>query len=338
MKKAVVSVIAVLLAVTMLAGCSMTPAQLLGKAKTLASGAIDKIKSADIPSPVISADTEKAHYSWAQAYLEIIDICKSRNGVFSETINENTEVTSREGLFICSLFDWNEDGTPELMVGFSPKGAKSLNFEKLSVYTYSEGKAAALLSEIPGGRDDGEEANTVKLLKNEDGKYYIEVAHSYDDGAKNDYCVYSFDGAKVDCTKFYYGTVDSDEATGEEVTEEPTTAPEETTAEAAEEENEDASQAENEEETEETETEAETETTVPSHHTSDEYSYFCIDGRRCSRTEFYEKRNEIDFTNAQIINCEENVDYSQLVEFLSGKLGDYIDPVSKAEYLNSTQG
>ena len=328
MKKSCSVLVVLCLIISLFAGCAYSPLDYI------------KEKSIDVnPASVI----DKTEYTWPQAYSEVLSVCASRCGAFNEIKDKDGEVTARTGVFFAGLFDWNSDGTPELYVGSSAEDSASLNAESFEVYSYINGKAVPVLSEKPGAdvQTDAEN-NTVSLIKSDDGNI-IGVSHSFDSGKKNDRCFYTFDGEKVTCVKLYYGAVAEDtktEETEETTTAEETTAApeEETTAEeAVTDENGETVTSGEEEETEENETTAAEETTTAPETFRGSYSYFSIDGRDCSRSEFNASLNKYALMNSVEIDLSQGADTSVLAAFLSGSAAQYTDAYTGSTYVSGAK-
>lgn len=329
MKKACSVLMILCVFISLFTGCSFSPLDYI------------KEKSIDVnPASVI----DKTEYTWPQAYSEVLSVCTSRYGEFTEAKGKDDEVVSRTGVFFAGLFDWNSDGTPELFIGSSGKDSKTAGAENFEVYSYINGKAVPVLSEKPGINEGDGEENTVSLIKSDDGNI-VGVSHSFNGGKKNDRSFYTFDGEKVTCVKLYFGAVAEDakvDETAEETTtkEETTTAPEEETTEAETDENGEtvsADDAEEAEETQEAETKEQEETTTAPETFKGSYSYFSIDGNECSKGEFNAKLSEYTSMNSVEIDCSAGSDISVLQAFLSGSAAQYTDPYSGIIYASDAK-
>ncbi|MBQ6265561.1 MAG: hypothetical protein IJK60_08960 [Clostridia bacterium] len=326
MKKTCCVLLILSLVVTLFAGCSFSPVDYI------------RTKGAEVnPAAVI----DKTEYTWPQAYSEVLSVCGSKYGTFTETKGKDDEVVSRSGVFFAGLFDWNSDGTPELFIGSSGKDSKSASAENFEVYSYINGKAVPVLSEKPGANAEDEE-NTVSLIKSDEGNI-IGVSHSFSGGKKNDRSFYTFDGEKVACAKLYFGAVAEDakvDETAEKTTaaQETTTLPEEeTTAEepVTDENGEPVTADETGEEENET-TEAE-ETTASPETYNGSYTYFSIDGKDCTASEFNAKLNSYNSLNTVDIDLSQGADISVLSAFLSGSAPQYTDPYSGIIYASDAK-
>ncbi|MBQ8016051.1 MAG: hypothetical protein IJ264_07715, partial [Clostridia bacterium] len=79
-------------------------------------------------------------------YLEIIKDYEERYGVYTETTDEY-DMNGYSGVYFCELFDWNTDGTPELMIGYTKYFAILYNIEYISVFGVENGEVRQLLNE-----------------------------------------------------------------------------------------------------------------------------------------------------------------------------------------------
>lgn len=340
--------------VFMLSGCSFSPSSLL--------------QGKDIQ--VEFTEAQKANYSWADSYGETLGIYRSRKGNFSEVIDDSQGlgvVKDRKGVFFCNLFDWNADGTPEMVVGYSDGKKESLNAQSLEVYSYNGSFAKPLLIEAPGSEySQKSDTNTVKFIKHDDGTYTIRIAHSYGNGEKNDYCFYSFENDEVKCTKLYFGSIGADEelsappettTAAPETEKESTTVVEEESSSPAEEEEDkevessaeagdeeipedkaatSAEEAIAEDTTEEKSKESEEETTKVPETTKKakkaKIKYYRIDDKDCTEEEFNTRLSELDSDNAIIINLDEGTDVTALFNYLTGTAKEYNDPVFEGAF------
>ncbi len=79
-------------------------------------------------------------------YLDIIKDYEERCGVYTETTDEN-DMKYYSGVYFCELFDWNVDGTPELVIGYTKTSEIWYNIEYLTVYGIENGEVRQLLNE-----------------------------------------------------------------------------------------------------------------------------------------------------------------------------------------------
>jgi co-chaperonin GroES (HSP10) len=91
-------------------------------------------------------DDDKITADYKTEYLSVIEDYEERYGVYTEITNEY-DTKGYKGVYFCELFDWNTDGTPELMIGYAKDFAIWFNIEYISVYGFENGKAVQLLNE-----------------------------------------------------------------------------------------------------------------------------------------------------------------------------------------------
>lgn len=118
------------------------------------------------------------------------------------TDSENNYYT---GILFADLFDWNLDGVPELMVGYSLEDEISYNVQYLDIYTIENDKAERILTtdmHASYGALDG--SQSIKFGYGKDGTLYLGVANSEtEEMTVLGETYYSFRNGKVEYTRFY---------------------------------------------------------------------------------------------------------------------------------------
>ncbi len=146
-------------------------------------------------TPVVAELTDELK----KEYLSIIRDYEERYGVYTEESEIRDDIPggieSYRGVYLCELFDWNTDGVPELMVGYTKTYNSSYNFEYLAVYGIENGEVRQLVAQRFNHEHlslDG--TQSFKLAKGTDGLVRLVLANDeaeewYNSGV--DYVSYS---------------------------------------------------------------------------------------------------------------------------------------------------
>lgn len=189
MKKLIATALSLILALGSLAAC--------GKTET---------PPAETTAPAVT-DENAATQLFKEAYY---DVLVDENGEliepYTETVAEEDGYTDYEGRMFAELFDWNLDGVPELMVGYSLSDSIVSEVEFLDVYTVENGKAKKILTANmyndymaldPSqsiGFSYGQDGNLYLCLYNEENKEMEAYGETF----------YSFKDGNVDKTRLYF--------------------------------------------------------------------------------------------------------------------------------------
>lgn len=189
MKKLIATALSLILALGSLAAC--------GKTET---------PPAETTAPAVT-DENAATQLFKEAYY---DVLVDENGEliepYTETVAEEDGYTDYEGRMFAELFDWNLDGVPELMVGYSLSDSILSEVDFIDVYTVENGKAKKILTANmyndymaldPSqsiGFSYGQDGNLYLCLYNEENKEMEAYGETF----------YSFKDGNVDETKLYF--------------------------------------------------------------------------------------------------------------------------------------
>lgn len=144
--------------------------------------------------------TEFSH-SFKKAYYEFFtnDFSYLEHEI---TDSENNYYT---GILFADLFDWNLDGVPELMIGYSLEDEISYNAQYLDIYTVNNGKAELVLRTYPHasyGALDG--SQSIGFARGEDGTLYLGIDNEETEEMTSlGETYYTFKDGKVEYTRFY---------------------------------------------------------------------------------------------------------------------------------------
>ncbi len=120
---------------------------------TCACGAKPEVETTTkAPETTAAIETTKASVNEGltdeikKEYLEIIKDYEKNYGIYTET-TDKYDTKGYTGVYFCELFDWNVDGSPELMIGYSKDFTIWYNIEYISVYGIENGEVRQLLAE-----------------------------------------------------------------------------------------------------------------------------------------------------------------------------------------------
>lgn len=170
------------------------------------------------PETTAAAETTKAPVNEGltdevkKEYLDIIKDYEERYGVYTETTDEY-DTKGYSGVYFCELFDWNVDGSPELMIGYSKDFTIWYNIEYLAVYGMENGEAKQLLDQKYNHMHlslDG--SQSVVLAKGDDGLVRLVLANDEAEEFNTDGVDYiSYSDGKIERTSLNaYGFSDEE--------------------------------------------------------------------------------------------------------------------------------
>lgn len=169
--------------------------------KAMAENRITAVQMAEEKETEKTTEAENTEESYKKIYLDLL----KNNSRYSEHKFADSENRTYTGVLFAEIFDWNLDGVPELMVGYSNNEKISYNVEKLDVYTIKNGKAELILTTDVhcsyGALDGGQ---SIRFSRSKDGTLYLTV----DNEDSEEMTVlgetyYTFKNGKVESTRVY---------------------------------------------------------------------------------------------------------------------------------------
>ena len=146
-------------------------------AETTAAETAVSEETSDETETEISEPVTADAAAYKSAYLSVIRSLESKYGVWDEP--EGYDIDNYgTGMVFCDLFDWDQNGIPELFAGYI-HDTTEYRLSDLEVYTFESGEAKQILHGKPGR----EYMNTSSLqnfsfLRDEDGSILLRLYHS----------------------------------------------------------------------------------------------------------------------------------------------------------------
>lgn len=129
------------------------------------------------PETTIAPVKESLSTEIRNTYLGVIRDYEEKYGVYTETTDEY-DTKGYRGVYFCELFDWNTDGVPELMIGYTEGFSIWYNIEYMAIYSFENGEAKQLFDEkynLMHLSLDG--SQSVTFAKGEDGLVRLVIAN-----------------------------------------------------------------------------------------------------------------------------------------------------------------
>ena len=192
MKKLIATALSLILALGSLAAC--------GKTET---------PPAETTAPAVTTPEDSAVEFDKELYY---DILADENGELKDPytsfwVEENdASYNYYEGRMFAELFDWNLDGVPELMIGYSTEAKNTYTVEFLDVYTIENGEAKKLLTaDMYNDYMALDTSQSIGFSYGQDGTLYLclynEETYEMETYGET---FYSFKDGNVDETKLYF--------------------------------------------------------------------------------------------------------------------------------------
>lgn len=144
--------------------------------------------------------TEFSH-SFKKAYYELF----TNEFEYLEHTITDSEYRYYTGILFADLFDWNLDGVPELMIGYSLDEQISYQAQYLDIYTMNNDKAERIVhANIYSSYGALDGSQTVKFTQGKDGTLYLGIANEEtEEMSFLGETYYTFKDGEIESTRFW---------------------------------------------------------------------------------------------------------------------------------------
>lgn len=160
---------------------------------------------AETTAPAVTAPEKELAFK--EAYY---DVLVDENGEmiepYTETVDEEDGYRYYTGRLFAELFDWNLDGVPELMIGYSTEKNITYNVDYLDVYTVENGEAKKILTaDVYASFKALDGSQAITFNHGNDGTLYLGVYNKETDEMRAyGETLYSFKDGVVEQTTLYF--------------------------------------------------------------------------------------------------------------------------------------